>query len=238
MNKIPRTTLFMIQSVDGKISSGDTDAVDVDRDWKRIVGVKEGLPQYYALEKRTDHVSFNTGRVMAKIGINTRTTIPPKLPRLFFVLVDNKPHLNQQGLRYLSGWLGHVFIVTTNKKHPAFALQKEVANITVLLYPKQINFRHLFETLYSTYKFKRVTIQSGGTMNTKLVREGIIDRISLVIAPLLVGGATTPTIMEGEAIHQVSQLALLKPLKLVSVKKLRDSYVHLVYKVLPKTVIK
>jgi 2,5-diamino-6-(ribosylamino)-4(3H)-pyrimidinone 5'-phosphate reductase len=175
---------------------------------------------------------------MAKIGINTRTTIPPKLPRLFFVLVDNKPHLNRHGLRYLSGWLGHVFIVTTNKKHPAFAMQKEVSNITVLLYPKQINFRHLFETLYETYKFKRVTIQSGGTMNTKLVREGIIDRISLVIAPLLVGGATTPTIMEGEAIHQVSQLALLKPLKLVSVKKLRDSYVHLVYKVLPKTVIK
>lgn len=51
MSKRPHTTLFMIMSLDGKISSGDTDALDVDADWKRIQGVKEGLYQYYDLEK-------------------------------------------------------------------------------------------------------------------------------------------------------------------------------------------
>ena len=39
----PETTLFMIESLDGKISTGDNDELDVDKDFKRIVGVKEGL---------------------------------------------------------------------------------------------------------------------------------------------------------------------------------------------------
>jgi len=53
-NDRPVTTLFMIESLDGKISTGDVDELDVDKDFKRIVGVKEGLHQYYDLEKQTD----------------------------------------------------------------------------------------------------------------------------------------------------------------------------------------
>jgi len=34
----PVTTLFLITSLDGKISTGDKDELDVDRDFKRIVG--------------------------------------------------------------------------------------------------------------------------------------------------------------------------------------------------------
>lgn len=58
----PKTTLFILMSVDGKINSGDSDDLDFDRDLKRIAEVKEGLHQYDDLEKMTDLVSFNTGR--------------------------------------------------------------------------------------------------------------------------------------------------------------------------------
>lgn len=50
----PITTLFMLMSVDGKISTGAVDELDVDRDFPRINGVKEGLYQYYEIEKTTD----------------------------------------------------------------------------------------------------------------------------------------------------------------------------------------
>ena len=39
----PITTLFMLMSVDGKISTGAVDELDVDRDFPRINGVNEGL---------------------------------------------------------------------------------------------------------------------------------------------------------------------------------------------------
>lgn len=56
----PITTLFMLMSVDGKISTGAVDELDVDRDFPRINGVKEGLYQYYEIEKTTDLWSLNS----------------------------------------------------------------------------------------------------------------------------------------------------------------------------------
>jgi hypothetical protein len=50
----PVTTLFMLMSVDGKISTGCTDEMDVDRDLPKIEGVKEGLHQYYEIEQTTE----------------------------------------------------------------------------------------------------------------------------------------------------------------------------------------
>ena len=41
----PEATLFLIQSLDGKITLGDNDNLDVDKDFPKIKGVKEGLHQ-------------------------------------------------------------------------------------------------------------------------------------------------------------------------------------------------
>ena len=64
MNNIKKiktiTTLFMLMSVDGKISTGAVDELDVDRDFPRINGVKEGIYQYYEIEKTTDLWSLNS----------------------------------------------------------------------------------------------------------------------------------------------------------------------------------
>jgi len=104
MNNKPITTLFMLESLDGKITSGNSDKFDADRDWCEIDGVKEGLNHYYDIEKTTDLFSLNTGRVMAKIGVNDKIEIPKK-SFCSFIIVDNKPHINERGLDYLCGWL-------------------------------------------------------------------------------------------------------------------------------------
>ena len=64
--------LYMLMSVDGKISPGASDDLDVDKDFPNIAGLKEGLPQYYEIEQTTDLWSFNTGRVQAKMGVNEK----------------------------------------------------------------------------------------------------------------------------------------------------------------------
>ena len=56
----PITTLFMLMSVDGKISTGAVDELDVDREFPRINCVKEGIYQYYEIEKTTDLWSLNS----------------------------------------------------------------------------------------------------------------------------------------------------------------------------------
>ena len=49
----PVTTLFMLMSVDGKISTGAADELDVDKDFPQIAGGSEGLQQYYERERTT-----------------------------------------------------------------------------------------------------------------------------------------------------------------------------------------
>ena len=56
----PITTLFMLMSVDGKISTGAVDELDVDREFPRINGMKEGVYQYYEIEKTTDLGALNS----------------------------------------------------------------------------------------------------------------------------------------------------------------------------------
>lgn len=86
----PITTLFMLMSVDGKISTGATDDLDVDKDFPKIKGVNEGLHQYYEIEQTTDLWSFNSGRVQEKMGVNKKK-IPRKTP-VSFVVIDNKSY--------------------------------------------------------------------------------------------------------------------------------------------------
>ena len=69
----PITTLFMLMSLDGKISPGASDDLDVDKDFPKIDGLKEGLPQYYEIEQTTDLWSFNTGRVQFIFAENPKS---------------------------------------------------------------------------------------------------------------------------------------------------------------------
>jgi 2,5-diamino-6-(ribosylamino)-4(3H)-pyrimidinone 5'-phosphate reductase len=225
---LPITTLFMLESLDGKISTGSNDNLDVDKDYKNIDGVKEGLHQYYEIEAETDVFSLNTGRVMAKIGVNEKTTPPEKLDMVTFIIIDNKPHLKESGVEYLCNWVGRLILVTTNKEHPAYNLNKD--NLDILYYD-ELNLKTMLEDIEEKYKAKKVTIQSGGTLNGLFLRENLIDYVHVVVAPILVGGKDVPTLVDGESIKNDSELSKLKSLQLIECNVLDDSYIELIYRV-------
>lgn len=230
MRERPITTLFMLESLDGKINSGNNDTLDVDRDWTRILGVKEGIHQYYEIEKSTDYYSLNTGRVMAKIGVNDRTDIPEKI-ECRFIIIDNAPHLTKKGIEYLCNWVEMLFLVTDNKEHPAFQLQEKFDNLVILDYNKII-LSNLLKDLKEKYGVSRITIQSGGTLNGAFLRENLIDYVNIVIAPLLVGGFDTSTLIDGKSIENIDELDKLKALELIECNVLKNSYIQLKYKVM------
>lgn len=226
----PITTLFMLESLDGKISTGSNDSLDVDKDFCRIDGVKEGLNQYYELEENTDLFSLNTGRVMEKIGVNDKKEYPNKIDSVTFVIIDNKPHINENGIDYLCHWVGKVLLVTTNKKHVAFDLKDKYDNLEILYYDT-FSLKKVLEDLYNDYRVDRLTVQSGGSMNGLFVRENLIDYVNIVIAPILVGGRDVPTLVDGESIKSVAELGKLRTLELTECNRLKNSYIHLKYKV-------
>ncbi|MBQ6524573.1 MAG: dihydrofolate reductase family protein [Atopobiaceae bacterium] len=81
------------------------------------------------------------------------------------------------------------------------------------------------------YGCERLTIQSGGTLNAALVREGLVDFVDVVVAPLVVGGRDTPTLVDGPSLTSIDELSRLCALELLGCEALRDSYVRLRYRV-------
>lgn len=228
MNR-PITTLFMLESLDGKISTGNSDNLDADKDFPKIDGVKEGLNQYYEIECTTDYFSLNTGRVMAKIGVNDKKKYHDKVD-VNFVIIDNKPHLNENGIDYICHWVEKLILVTTNKNHIAFSLKDRYDNLEILYY-EDLDLSRMLEDLTEKYNAERITIQSGGSMNGRFVRENLIDYVNIVIAPILIGGKDVPTLVDGESIKSDDELNKLRALELIECNKLNNSYVQLKYKV-------
>lgn len=225
----------MLVSVDGKISTGSTDRLDFDTDFPKIRGVKEGLQQYYTLEKTTDVHSLNSGRVLAKVGINKPQKNLAKLP-VSFLIIDNSPHLNETGVDNLLRKSKMVYIITTNKAHPAFARQ-DADNLEIIFYETEVDFVDLFRKLKNNYGIGRVTIQTGGTLNAIFLRKKLVDKLSLVVAPALIGGKDTPSLIAGKSLSSIKELSNIKALKLTAVKKLNASYLHLKYDVINDTKI-
>jgi len=222
----PITTLFMLVSVDGKISTGATDVLDVDQDYACMDGVKEGLHQYYEIEQTTDLWSLNTGRVQAKLGVNEKE-MPPKTP-VSFVLIDNS-HLNEHGVRFFCELSKQFVLITTNPDHPAFRVKAE--NLGIIL-QEELCLEKALVKLKEEYGCDRITIQSGGTVNGLFLREKLFDYVDIVVAPVLVGGKTTSTLIDGESITTREELDKLGVLKLIDCEKLEDSYVRLRYEVI------
>jgi len=223
-------------SLDGKITTGSTDNLDSDIDWKRIVGVKEGFAQYYRVEQSLGPNYLNSGRVLEKVRINDKKTVPEK-EQLRFVVIDRKPHLNKNGINYLCNWLEKLFVVTNNPKHPAIALRKEYNNLEIIYYETEIDFADLLVKLKKNYATEKITVESGGTLNSMFFRSGLIDHIKIVVAPLIVGGKDTSSLVDGFSLTDPTELHLLKALRLKNCEKLENSYLLLEYDVINDTVV-
>ena len=222
----PITTLFMLMSVDGKISTGSTDNMDVDKDFPGIPGVAEGLHQYYEVEQTTDLWSFNTGRVQAKMGVNEKE-MPSKTP-VSFVLLDNH-HLTENGVRYFCARSKQFVLITSNRNHPAFSVNEDNLHI---LFQNSISLGEALECLKTRYGCERLTVQSGGTVNSLFLREKLFDYIDIVVAPALVGGKDTASLIDGRSLQAKDELSRLGVLRLMDVNMLQDSYIRLRYQVI------
>lgn len=224
--KRPTTTLFLLMSLDGKISTGSTDNMDFDKDFPKISGLKEGLHQYYAIEQTTDLWSFNTGRVQAKIGVNERKN-PEKTP-VSFVILDNH-HLQKSGIKYFCQLSDKFVLITSNKNHPAFQMKADNMHI---IFSENLSLSNVLEELYEKHNCKRLTIQSGGTLNSLFLKEKLIDYVDIVVAPVLIGGKNTPTAVDGQSIVKEDELKDIGILQLEKCIPLENSYIRLRYKVI------
>jgi len=167
-----------------------------------------------------------TYRLQAKMGVNT-TPMPAKSP-VSFVLIDNS-HLNEQGVSYFCPLSKEFILITSNSKHPAFQIKADNLHI---IFQKELSLGDALRTLKSDYGRERLTVQTGGTLNALFLREKLFDYIDIVVAPVLIGGRDTSTLIDGSSLLSENELSHLGVLKLQECAVLEASYLRLRYKVI------
>lgn len=74
---------------------------------------------------------------------------------------------------------------------------------------------------------ERLMVEGGGTVNFELMRLGLVDELTIYMAPMVFGGSLAPTLADGDGLPRDMAIGL----KLVGVEKWEDGGVLLRYKI-------
>ena len=91
-----------------------------------------------------------------------------------------------------------------------------------------VDYRTALETLNDRYGVRSIRLDSGGTLNGVLLRAGLVQEVSLLIDPCLVGGTSprsffiSPDLASGDGVI---------PLRLISLERLPNDVLWLRYEV-------
>jgi 2,5-diamino-6-(ribosylamino)-4(3H)-pyrimidinone 5'-phosphate reductase len=122
-------------------------------------------------------------------------------------------------------------IVLVSKSTPGHYLDylKEREYDFIISGSDHIDFAEAFEELGSRYSVTTIVTDTGGTLNSVLLDAGLIDEISLVVAPVLCGKVEVPVYNNPGGSIQ---------LELVRSHTLDGGFLHLVYRVFSPSVMK
>ena len=209
----PKTTLFLLQSLDGKLSLDDSFEHDFELEFVKDPLLKVGLNRYYNLELSTSDWSLTTGKTQCKM-YELFGSDPIKRVPVTTIIVDST-HLTKDVLRWLLKKFRRVIIVTSNENHVGL----RVSGVEVLSYEGE-HFGPVFEFLYEM-GCRELTIQSGGMLNGSLISQGLVDMLKLVVAPVIIGNDNAPSIAR--------TMPSLSKFKLTETKNSTDSFLYLTY---------
>jgi 2,5-diamino-6-(ribosylamino)-4(3H)-pyrimidinone 5'-phosphate reductase len=106
-------------------------------------------------------------------------------------------------------------IFTTRRTPPEQIIRLEKAGVQV--YVSGENRVDLLEVLSTLYQIgvRRLMVEGGGTILAEFFRLGVVDELTIYIAPKILGGATAPTLADGPGFDETNAPRL----HLISVEK-------------------
>jgi 2,5-diamino-6-(ribosylamino)-4(3H)-pyrimidinone 5'-phosphate reductase len=140
-------------------------------------------------------------------------------------------------LRSLPYWRHFVALCSKSTPQDYLKYLKERCIDYIITGEDHVDLRAALEELYSRYNIKTVRVDSGGTLNGLLLRQGLVNEVSVLIYPSLVGGETVSSIYRAQDLLTVSNADLASgaegtiPLRLMAAEKLKGDVMWLRYEV-------
>ncbi len=146
-------------------------------------------------------------------------------PNPMKVGIVTRADLNPEG-NFLNAGPARVVIFTTSQtsKSQIETLQSRGADVYIHD-AARVDLVQALDTLHAL-GVQRLMVEGGGTLNFELLRLGLVDELTMYIAPMLFGGESAPTAVAGPGLVRGDAI----PIKLVSVESHEDGGVLVHYR--------
>ncbi len=217
--------------------------VAVTADGKMDTYERRGAAISSAADKaRVDKLRADSDAVMVGgrtlLGENPKLTVKSEALRLERVARGLTPNpikvgvvTNADGLTdgdFLNFGLARVVIFTTDKTSKAQVEFLRSRNVEVYVHhSERVDLTKALHMLHEL-GVKRLMVEGGGTLNFELLRLGLVDELTMYIAPMIFGGESAPTAAAGAGVARGEAV----PLKLVASEVHPDGGVVLKYSVI------
>jgi 2,5-diamino-6-(ribosylamino)-4(3H)-pyrimidinone 5'-phosphate reductase len=203
----PFVTLNVAMSADGK-----TDTVA-----RRGASISSDLDM-----QRVDRLRAESDAVMVGgrtlLGDDPRLTVKSealRLERLSRGLEENPVKVGivtkatlRQDSRFLNAGPARVMIFTTTQTEAGQVTRLGERGVQVfVLGEERVDLGAALRCLRQE-GIQRLLVEGGGTLNAELLRRGLVDEVSIYIAPFVFGGSSAPTFADGAGLERESAIRL------------------------------
>ncbi len=191
---LPKVILHTAMSLDGRITNFPAD-----------------LDLYYTIAARwnPDAVLFGSETVLAAVRDNPGLEVPDGHeemfrppdgapdPRPLIVIADSRGRVRVWDAIRKWPYMRDVLALCssgTPKEYREYLAERKIASI--IAGKDRIDLRRALEELNRLHRVQTVRVDSGGTLNSVLLHEGLVSEVSVLVHPVIAGGSPEPTLAD------------------------------------------
>ena len=217
MNYNPSVKINAAMTIDGKIASVSGDSK---------ISSRKDLNRVHELRSSVDAIMVGISTVlvdnpMLSVRLPKRLGADPVR-----IIVDSTARIPPTS-RILRTAHNRITIVAVTNRAPASKIKKiqDSGALVIVAGSQIVDLRDVLSIVHSI-GLETILVEGGGELNWSLFRRGLVSELIVTIAPLIAGGRTATTLVEGEGYRHIYKAAKMK---LINLSRQRNGEVVLHY---------
>jgi diaminohydroxyphosphoribosylaminopyrimidine deaminase/5-amino-6-(5-phosphoribosylamino)uracil reductase len=190
----PYVTLKCAMTLDGKIAAFDRSA--------RWITGEDARREAHRLRSENDAVLVGIGTVLADDPLLTVRLCPPWPREPLRVVMDSRARLPLTARLIEAGRPGRVVVAVGDEAPAERVARLEALGLTVLACKSRdgrVDPADMLSRLFAL-EVTGILLEGGSEINGAFVEAGLVDRVAMFVAPLVIGGAAAPTAVGGRGL--------------------------------------
>ncbi|MBN1699922.1 MAG: RibD family protein [Spirochaetales bacterium] len=210
---LPKIVYHIESSIDGRI------------DWLK----PDDFLYYRIISDRKFDAMISGSTTMLKAEMSPEKDIK-KMDDQYLIVVDSNGKIKNWDIIKNQAWWNSTPIVLCSETTPAaYVKLLEKENINFIISGKtKVDLKHALEEIYNKFNINTIRIDSGGILAGVLLRQRLVEELSIVVAPQLTGGESPKTIFTAEDLTSFEDVINLE---LIKTEMLENNYIWIRYKI-------